>query len=86
VVVVDDYMWPDLRLHGMRPLWLWKVNTDPQVTREVLPHGYKSIDYIVLGPWGQSTLDLLPTLKAARAHSKIVRTFGDGITAREVIK
>jgi 4-amino-4-deoxy-L-arabinose transferase-like glycosyltransferase len=86
VVVVDDYMWPDLRLHGMRPLWLWKVNTDPQVTREVLPHGYKSIDYIVLGPLGQSTLDLLPTLKAARAHSKIVRTFGDGITAREVIK
>jgi len=28
----------------------------------------------------------LPTLKAALDHSRIVKTFGDGITARVVIK
>jgi hypothetical protein len=86
IVVVDDYMWPDLRLHGMQPLWLWKANTDPQVTRQVLPHGYKSIDYVVLAPQGPSTLAALPTLKAALAHSKLVKSFGGGITARKVVK
>jgi 4-amino-4-deoxy-L-arabinose transferase-like glycosyltransferase len=84
VVVVDDYMWPDLRLHGRHPLWLWKVNTDPQVTREVLPRGYRSIDYIVLAPQAASTLRTLPTLKAALTHSVLIKSFGDGITARKV--
>jgi 4-amino-4-deoxy-L-arabinose transferase-like glycosyltransferase len=86
VVVVDDYMWPDLRLHAMSPLWLWKVNTDPWVTKHVLPHGYASIDYVVLAPQASSTLATLPTLKAALQHSRIVKKFGDGITARVVIK
>ena len=86
VVVVDDYMWPDLRLRGMNPLWLWKVNTDPWVTKHVLPHGYASIDYVVLAPQAPSTLATLPILKAALRHSRIVKTFGDGITARVVIK
>jgi hypothetical protein len=85
VVVVDDYMWTDLRLHGMRPLWLWKTDTDPQVSREVLPHGYRSIDYVVLAPQAPSTLATLPTLRAALAHSVLVKSFGDGITAREII-
>jgi 4-amino-4-deoxy-L-arabinose transferase-like glycosyltransferase len=85
VVVVDDYMWPDLKLRGWNPLWVWKVNTDPQVTREVLPHGYRSISYVVLAPQAGSTLDTLPTLRAALAHSVVVATFGDGITARAVI-
>lgn len=85
VVVVDDYMWTDLRLAGMRPLWLWKADTDPQVTREVLPRGYQSIQYIVLAPQAASTPNTLPTLKAALRHSVVVKSFGDGITAREVI-
>jgi hypothetical protein len=50
VVVVDDYMWTDLRLAGRHPLWLWTVDTDSQVSREVLPRGYQSIQYIVLAP------------------------------------
>ncbi len=87
VVVVDDYMWPDLKMHSdVYPVWLWKVNTDPWVTRHVLPHGYASIDYIVLAPLNPLTLAELPTLKAALAHSRLVKTFGDGITARVVIK
>jgi 4-amino-4-deoxy-L-arabinose transferase-like glycosyltransferase len=86
VVVVDDYMWPDLKIHSrVYPLWLWKVNTDPWVTRHILPHGYASIGYIVLAPQAPSTLATLPTLIAALDHSRIVKTFGDGITARVVI-
>jgi hypothetical protein len=87
VVVVDDYMWPDLKLHSdVYPLWLWKVNTDPWITRHVLPDGYASIGYIVLAPQADSTLATLPTLKAALDHSRVVRTFDDGITVRVVIK
>jgi hypothetical protein len=34
VVVVDDYMWPDLKMHSnLYPVWLWKVNTDPWVNQ-----------------------------------------------------
>lgn len=90
VVVVDDYMWPDLKIHNnlnpVYPVWLWKVNTDPWVTRHVLPHGYASIDYIVLAPQAASTLASLPTLKAALEHSRVVRSFGDNITAYVVTK
>lgn len=87
VVVVDDYMWPDLKIHSrVYPLWLWKVNTDPWITKHVLPDGYASIGYIVLAPQASSTLAALPTLKAALDHSRLVATFGDGITARVVIR
>lgn len=87
VVVVDDYMWPDLKIHShVYPLWLWKVDTDPWVTKHVLPHGYASIDYLVLAPQAPSTLASLPTLQAALDHSRVVKTFGDGITARVVIR
>jgi 4-amino-4-deoxy-L-arabinose transferase-like glycosyltransferase len=87
VVVVDDYMWPDLKMRSdVYPLWLWKVNTDPWVTKHVLPHGYASIDYIVLAPQAPSTLATLPTLKAALEHSRVLKSFGDGIAARVVVK
>ena len=85
VVVVDDYMWPDLKMRGWDPLWLWKVDTDPQVTREVLPHGYRSIQYVVVATQAGSTLATLPTLKAALAHSVVIRSFGGGLTARRVV-
>ncbi len=87
VVVVDDYMWPDLKMHSVvYPVWLWKVNTDSWITKHVLPHGYASIDYIVLAPQPPDTLARLPTLRAALEHSRVLKTFGDGITARVVIK
>jgi len=87
VVVVDDYLWPDLKLHShVYPLWIWKVDTDPWITKHVLPDGYANIGYIVLAPQTPSTLATLPTLKAALDHSRIVKTFGDGITARVVIR
>jgi 4-amino-4-deoxy-L-arabinose transferase-like glycosyltransferase len=88
VVVTDDYLWPDLKLRGWNPLWLSKIDTDPQVMAEVLPHGYKSIQYIVLYAQAVSspvTLDAMPTMKAALAHSVLVRSFGGGLTVRRVI-
>jgi hypothetical protein len=88
VVVTDDYMWPDLKLHGMNPLWLSKIDTDPQVMADVLPHGYKSIQYIVLYSSAVSsptTLAAMPTMAQALDHSVVVRSFGGGLTVRRVI-
>lgn len=87
VVIVDDYMWPDIMMHGKAyPVWLWKVDSDPWVTKHVLPHGYKSISYIVLYPQAGTTLATLPTLKAALEHSRVVKNFGGGLTARIVVR
>ena len=87
VVVLDDYMWTDVKMHGKAdPLSIWKVNGDPWVTKHVLPHGYKSIDYIVLIPQTSTTLSTLPTLATAWKHSVVIKDFGDGLTARKVIK
>jgi 4-amino-4-deoxy-L-arabinose transferase-like glycosyltransferase len=86
VVVTDDYMWPDLELKGWNPLWLWKV-TDPGVASTILKDGYKSIDYIALDTSATSaaTLDSMPALKEALAHSVVVKDLGDGLTVRQVI-
>jgi hypothetical protein len=78
VVVTDDYIWMDLTLrHFEKPVWLWKLDTDPEVMDRLLPRGYASIDYVVLASQAQSTLDSLPTLKAGVAHSDEVARFGD---------
>jgi hypothetical protein len=87
VIVCDDYMWPDLKLHGWNPLWLWKIN-DPGVDSTVLKHGYKSIQYIALDTGNtttQGTISSLPTLQEALNNSVVVRTFGDGLTIRRVV-
>ncbi len=88
IVVVDDYVWPDVTVHGKAdPLWCWKVDGDPWIAKHVLPDGYKSIDYIVLPATSSCELNhkQLPTLVKALAHSKVIKTFADGITARKVI-
>lgn len=85
VVVVDDYMWPDVTMHGKAlPVWLWKVDSDPWVSKHILPHGYKSIGYVVIYPQASVTLNTLPTLKAALDHSVVVKNFGGGLTARKI--
>jgi hypothetical protein len=85
VVVVDDYIWPDLKIDGMNPLWMWKVDGDPQVTRMDLPHGWPSIKYIVMTSQASTMLNQLPTLTQAMAHSVVVASFTQGVTVREVI-
>jgi hypothetical protein len=78
VVVVDDYLWVDLKRQGLDPLWLWKI--DAQTT----PDGWKSIQYIILQPQSAGTLAGMPALQGAYAHSVLVKNFGGGLTARRV--
>jgi hypothetical protein len=83
VVVTDDYIWMDLTLHDFRkPVWLWKLDTDPEVMRKLLPDGYLSVDYVVLADQATGTLDSLPTLEDAIAHSEEVTRFGDVVIRR----
>jgi hypothetical protein len=86
VVVVNDYMWTDLKIHSrVTPLWLWKIDLDPWVMQHVLPKGWRSIDYIIWAPLSTAVdLSELPTLKRALSHGKLVRSFGDEIFAYKV--
>lgn len=85
VVVVDDYIWPDLKLHGMSPLWMWKVGGDPQVSKVDLPDGWRSIQYVVLTSQATPILGQAPLLATAVSHSVVVAGFGQGVTVREVL-
>lgn len=76
VVIVDDYIWGDLKLAGYNPVWYWKTSGDPQVTSEVLPEGYKNVDYIAISYTPPSTLQSLPVLDEAMKHSTVVVSFG----------
>ncbi|GAA2610872.1 hypothetical protein GCM10010399_47190 [Dactylosporangium fulvum] len=83
VVVTDDYIWMDLKLAGFtRPVWLWKVDTDPEVMAEVLPAGAASIDYVVMADQADSTLASLPTLKEGIAGATVVARFGEIVVRR----
>ncbi|MDG6103368.1 glycosyltransferase family 39 protein [Dactylosporangium aurantiacum] len=83
VVVTDDYIWMDLKLAGFtNPVWLWKVDTDPAVMRDVLPAGAASIDYIVMADQAVSTLADLPTLRQGVVSSTEVARFGEIIVRR----
>jgi hypothetical protein len=77
-VVVDDYLWVDLKTHGLKPLWIWKI------TAQTAP-SWQSIQYIVLQPQSAGTLASMPALQAAYAHSVLVRDFGNGLTVRRVV-
>jgi len=85
VVVVDDYVWLDLvRNDFANTVWLFKLDSDPEVMRTILPDGYASIDYIVLPDQPHEILDSRPTLTQALQHSHRVATF-DGMNVRRVI-
>lgn len=48
--------------------------------RDLLPHGYSDISYLLLEPSSPLTFKALPgraTLRAAIAHSVVVARFGD---------
>jgi hypothetical protein len=80
VVVCDDYLWPDVKMHTKAtPVYLWTVNYDPAVMREILPDGYRDISYLVLDPSSSQTKTALPgrpTLEAALRHSLMIEEFG----------
>jgi 4-amino-4-deoxy-L-arabinose transferase-like glycosyltransferase len=81
IVVSDAYPWLDIKLRTRAtPLYLWQINDDPAVMRDLLPHGYQDISYLVLEPTSPLTFKALPgrpLLQTAIAHSVIVRRYGD---------
>ena len=88
VIIVDDYVWPDLALRGYQnQIWSYKADLDPEVRAALLPNGWASADYVALDKNADSTLDELPTVVAAIENSVVVASFGEGeIIIRKVIK
>src|SRR6202040_1612064 len=64
VVVVDDYLWVDLKRAGLNPLWEQKTNSNSDSQGE-LPHGWQSIAYIVVSDQFGGQLGKLPLLRQA---------------------
>ncbi len=78
-LVVESALWTDLQDKGFnqpQPVWLYKTETDPEVTKEI--GGWRGIDYIVLdGPTiSNNSAKSFPTVYTAIAHSTIVAQFG----------
>jgi hypothetical protein len=80
LVVCDAYPWLDIKLHTQAtPLYLWQIDSDPQVMRTELPQGYRDISYLVLDPGSPLTFAALPgrpTLQQAIKNSTVVKRFG----------
>jgi intracellular septation protein A len=80
LVVCDAYPWLDIKLHTRAtPLYLWQIDSDPQVMRTELPHGYRDISYLLLDPGSPLTFAALPgrpTLQQAIKNSTVVKRFG----------
>ena len=83
VVVVDDYLWLDLKRAGMNPLWEQKMASDAE-SQGVLSDGWRSVSYVVVTGQIIGTLATLPILQQAIDHSVPVASFGDGIVVRRV--
>lgn len=80
LVVCDAYPWLDIKLHTRAtPLYVWQIDSDPQVMRTELPHGYRDISYLLLDPGSPLTFAALPgrpTLQQAIKNSTVVMRFG----------
>jgi 4-amino-4-deoxy-L-arabinose transferase-like glycosyltransferase len=77
LVVVDDYLWPDLKRAGFSPLWMQKTSSDLEA-QGALPDGWRSIDYVVESDQIVPLLGQLPILQQAVDRSVPVATFGTG--------
>jgi hypothetical protein len=86
IVVCDAYPWLDIKLHTRAtPLYLWQIDSDPQVMRTELRKGYQSISYLVLEPDSPLTFAALPgrpTLQQAISHATVVQKFGSIVIYR----
>lgn len=79
-MVVESAIWSDLQAKGFDaplPVWLYKTETDPEVTREI--GDWRGIDYLVLnGPTlSNSTRQEFPTVFEAINHAQVVAEFGN---------
>ena len=84
VVVVDDYLWLDLKRAGMNPLWEQKMASDSESQGE-LPDGWRSISYVVVSGQILGSLGTLPILQQAIGHSVPVASFSGGVVVRRVV-
>ena len=86
-IVVDDGLWLNAVADGFQPgygaIWFYKVDLDPAV-EAVLPHGWRSLQYVVSTPTIRADLGSLPTVDAALEHSKVLASFGTGAGAIQV--
>jgi len=79
-VVVESALWTDLQDKGFNqpdPVWLYKTETDPEVTKQI--GGWQGIDYVVLnGPTvgGKDFDKTFPTVNAAMQHGSLIAEFG----------
>nr|WP_261569453.1 4-amino-4-deoxy-L-arabinose transferase [Frankia gtarii] len=86
-VITDDIAWTDLTIHGRRPLpvWFYKLDLDPEV-RGHFPHGWKDVDYLMMGKPPDSVLAEVPIVAEALHHSVVLKSFGNGeIEIRRVL-
>jgi len=84
VVVVDDYMWLDLKRDGMNPLWEQKMETDADAQGD-LRDGWRSVSYVVVTSQMLGTIATLPILQQVINHSVPVAKFSNGIVVRRVV-
>jgi 4-amino-4-deoxy-L-arabinose transferase-like glycosyltransferase len=84
VVVVDDYLWLDLKRAGLNPLWEQKMASDSESQGE-LSDGWRSVSYVVLSDQLMGSLGTLPILQQAISHSVPVAIFGDGVVVLRVV-
>ena len=72
IVVCDAYPWLDIKLHTQAtPVYLWQIDSDPQVMRTMCRKGYRSISYLLLEPDSPLSFAALPgrpTLQQAISH------------------
>lgn len=79
-MVVESALWTDLQTKGFNrpdPVWLYKTETDPEVTRDI--GGWQGIDYVVLnGPTvgARDFQTAFPTVSQAIDNSQLVAEFG----------
>lgn len=79
-LVVESGLWTDLENKGFaqpQPVWLYKTETDPEVTKEI--GGWRGIDYVILNDptLGIRNFDkAFPTVSEAIEHGQIVTQFG----------
>ncbi|MGH8464211.1 MAG: ArnT family glycosyltransferase, partial [Pseudomonas sp.] len=79
-LVVESALWTDLQVSGFSqpdPVWLYKTETDPEVTRELA--GWQGIDYIVLnGPTigARGFAQAFPTVSEAIQNGTVIQEFG----------
>nr|WP_235947864.1 hypothetical protein [Candidatus Frankia alpina] len=86
-VITDDIAWTDLTIHGRHPLpaWFYKLDLDPEV-RGHFPHGWKDVDYLMMGKPPDSVLAEVPIVAEALHHSVVLKSFGNGeIEIRRVL-